>query len=59
MEAIKTYKNCQSCGMPIEKDPEKGGTNLDNSKNTMYCSYCYKDGDFIFKGTAKEMQSFL
>ena len=42
----KIYKNCQSCGMPINKDPEKGGTNADGSKSGMYCSYCYTNGVF-------------
>jgi hypothetical protein len=43
---MKTYKNCQSCGMPLTKDPEKGGTEKDRAKSVMYCSYCYKDGEF-------------
>ena len=29
----KFDKFCQSCGMPIEQDPEKGGTNQDGSKS--------------------------
>ena len=32
--------------MPISKDPEKGGTNADGTKNLMYCSYCYHNGAF-------------
>ena len=32
---MKNYKNCQSCGMPMSKDPEKGGTNADLSKSTI------------------------
>jgi hypothetical protein len=54
----KAYKNCQSCGMPISKDPEKGATNLDGTKSNLYCSYCYQNGEFTFKGTMKEMQIF-
>jgi hypothetical protein len=49
---------CQSCGMPIKKDSQLGGTNLDGSKSKMYCSYCYENGEFTFNGTAKEMQVF-
>lgn len=41
---------CQSCGMPLDKDPEQGGTNADNSKSNKYCSYCYKDGKFLDEG---------
>jgi hypothetical protein len=55
----KTYKNCQSCAMPLKSDPNKGGTEADGTKSTMYCGYCYQDGKFTdnFK-TAKEMQDF-
>jgi hypothetical protein len=38
---------CQSCGMPLSKDPENGGTNADGSRSAEYCSYCYKDGAFV------------
>jgi Putative zinc ribbon domain len=42
----KFNKFCQSCGMPMNMDPENGGTNSDGSKNVMYCSYCYQAGSF-------------
>ena len=54
----KKNRFCQCCGMPINKDPQQGGTNADGSKNTKFCSYCYVNGDFMFKGTAAEMQEF-
>ena len=41
------HKNCQSCGMPLSKDPQKGGSESNGTKSTMYCSYCYVDGKFI------------
>ena len=57
---MKAYKNCQSCGMPLKKDPEGGGTNQDTSKSTMYCSYCYQGGTFTQPDfTAEEMQAFV
>ena len=37
---------CQSCGMPLSKDPHQGGSNADGSKSTEYCSYCYQNGQF-------------
>lgn len=37
---------CQSCGMPLKRDAQGGGTNADGSRNTMYCSHCYLDGSF-------------
>jgi hypothetical protein len=43
-------KICQSCGMPLDKDPNTGGTNADNSKSKTYCSFCFKDGKFIDEG---------
>ncbi|MGB8956139.1 MAG: zinc ribbon domain-containing protein, partial [Tumebacillaceae bacterium] len=42
----KSYKNCQSCGMPLSRDEQGGGTEQDGSKSTMYCSHCYADGQF-------------
>ena len=53
------YKNCQSCGMPLKKDPQGGGSNVDGSKSTKYCSYCFSGG--VFKQpdwTAEQMQAF-
>jgi hypothetical protein len=42
----KYDKFCQSCGMPMDMDPGKGGTNQDGTKNEKYCSYCYSEGTF-------------
>ncbi len=36
---------CQSCAMPME-DESVFGTNQDGSKNSDYCIYCYKNGEF-------------
>lgn len=53
-------KICQSCGMPLKSDPEKGGTEKDGSKSAKYCSYCYKDGEFKSPeiDTPEKMQVF-
>jgi hypothetical protein len=40
------YKNCQSCGMPLNKDPQHGGTEADGSRSEKYCSKCYDAGQF-------------
>lgn len=55
-----SHKNkfCQSCNLPMKKDPEGGGTNADGSKSEQYCSYCYQHGDFLFHGTVDEFQEF-
>jgi hypothetical protein len=42
----KTNKTCQSCGMPLKRDEQGGGTNADGSKSAMYCSHCYQKGEF-------------
>lgn len=39
-------KSCQSCGMPLTKDPQGGGTEADGSLSTTYCSICYNQGTF-------------
>ena len=51
---------CQSCGMPMDQDPAKGGTNQDGSKSDKYCSYCYANGAFHDDFTSsKQMVSFV
>ncbi|MXN92355.1 hypothetical protein GR160_14090 [Flavobacterium sp. Sd200] len=56
----KVYKNCQSCGMPLKKSPDGGGTNADGSKSTIYCSYCYQNGSFTKPDmTAVQVQDFV
>ncbi len=50
---------CQSCGMPLNRDPKGGGSNADGSVSSVYCSYCYEQGEFTYKGTdVKEFQEF-
>lgn len=48
---METNQICQSCGMPLNADPNKGGTNADKSISTKFCSFCYKDGAFLDEGT--------
>ena len=54
----KQYKMCQSCGMPLSKDPDGGGTETDGSKSPKYCSYCYVNGEFTFTGNVQEFQEY-
>jgi hypothetical protein len=55
----KKYKLCQSCGMPLKKDRQGGGTNADGSKSEKYCSYCYQNGRFSGENlTVKEFQEY-
>ena len=56
----KSFKNCQSCSMPLSKDSSGGSTNVDGSKSTMYCSKCYDQGNFISPNmTVVEMQALV
>ena len=56
----KFDKFCQSCGMPMEKDPEHGGTNADGSRSLKFCSYCFTMGSFNDKFTRSgEMVTFV
>ena len=53
----EAYKNCQSCGMPRKRDERGGGTNIDGSRNAMYCSHCFANGKFTLPDlTLSEMQ---
>ncbi|PYI87588.1 MAG: hypothetical protein DME26_05740 [Verrucomicrobia bacterium] len=55
---MKANKDCQSCGMPLKRDAQGGGTNADGSKSTMYCSHCYQKGKFLLPDvTVEEMQA--
>jgi len=52
-----SYKNCQSCGMPLSKDVKGGGSEVDGSLSRMYCSHCYVGGTFTMPNiTANEMK---
>ena len=45
---------CQSCGMPMENE-SVFSTNMDETKNSEYCIYCYKNGEFTQNFTMDEM----
>lgn len=51
-----TMKQCQSCGMPLHKDPNGKWwwTEKDGSISQVYCSLCYKDGEFCYSGNDVE-----
>ncbi|WP_416829187.1 zinc ribbon domain-containing protein [Ectobacillus polymachus] len=42
----KGYKNCQSCGMPLTRDEQGGGTEKNGDQSKKYCSHCYQNGEF-------------
>jgi hypothetical protein len=38
---------CQSCGMPLSKDINGGGSEKNGIKSLEYCSHCYQNGEFV------------
>ena len=58
---MKENKFCQSCGFPLNKDKNGGGTEADGSLSKKYCSMCYDKGVFLTPpeiDTAEKMQKF-
>lgn len=56
----QTYKNCQSCGMPLKKDPGHGGTEANGSRSIRFCSKCYQHGKFTSPDiTLEQMQALV
>jgi hypothetical protein len=45
---------CQSCGMPLSKDPQRGGTEADGTTSPEYCSHCYAAGKFTDPGISAQ-----
>ena len=45
---------CQSCGMRLERDADKG-TEADGSLSEDYCVYCYQQGKFCQNISLEEM----
>jgi hypothetical protein len=41
---------CQSCAMPLSFDPNKEGSNTNGSLSDLYCSFCFKEGEFLDEG---------
>lgn len=39
-------RGCQSCGMPLAKDEQGGGTESDGRISSEFCSPCYQQGQF-------------
>lgn len=49
-------KQCQSCGMPLKKESDKG-TEADGSLSETYCAMCYQNGAFTDpNATPQQMQ---
>lgn len=45
---MKTYRQCQSCGMPlVNKQGDHHAAEKDGTPADRWCNLCYKDGEFI------------
>lgn len=58
---MRTYQFCQSCGYPLKKDKQGGGTELGGAISPKYCAMCYKNGVFLTPpevDTAAKMQAY-
>ena len=56
----QVFKNCQSCGMPLKKSPNGGGTDADGTISKVYCAHCYENGQFKNPDwTVNQMQDFV
>lgn len=47
---VSEIEICQSCGMPLNQDPNKGGTLAYKGRSDMYCSFCFDEGKFRDEG---------
>ena len=57
---MKKYNNCQSCGMPLNKDEKGSGTESDGVLSEMYCSHCYEYGKFTLPNiTVNELRKIV
>ncbi len=50
---------CQSCGMPMGLDKSNYALEKDGSKSEHYCTFCYKDGEFLNDLTMEQMVNKL
>ena len=44
---IAEIKYCQSCGMPFDEAHKAFIAKNANGSDSFYCTYCYKDGEFL------------
>ncbi len=44
---MENMKFCQSCGMPFDESHSNLTAKEKDGSNSVYCTYCYKDGVFI------------
>ena len=46
VKAMEKYPQCQSCGMPFDENHAKFIAKEKDGSNSIYCTCCYKDGEF-------------
>ena len=50
----KSIHICQSCGMPFNKAHSEFIAKEKDGSVSIYCSYCYKDGEYLFPDATLE-----
>ena len=51
-------KFCQSCGFPMKRDKQGGGSNTDGSISNKFCSMCFENGKFLSPAEADTASKF-
>ena len=51
---LERYSQCQSCGMTFDKEHKKFIAKEKNGSDSIYCTYCYQDGEFIEPNSTME-----
>ncbi|OJW68895.1 MAG: hypothetical protein BGO68_03875 [Candidatus Amoebophilus sp. 36-38] len=56
----KAYKNCQKCGISLQKSSNNRSSSTNDIISKMYCNYCYEKGKSLRAYcTVAEMQAFV
>jgi hypothetical protein len=46
-DILRLITTIRKCSFPLKKDKKGGGTEIDGSLSTKYCSMCYEKGEFL------------
>ncbi|MDR1992804.1 MAG: zinc ribbon domain-containing protein [Nitrososphaerota archaeon] len=51
---MEKYLQCQSCGMTFDEQHKKFIAKEKDGNESIYCTYCYKDGEFTDPDATRE-----
>ena len=55
----RAARACQSCGMPMKRDLQGGGSEVDGTRSLRFCSHCYADGKYTQPELTVEQMQLL